>query len=319
MSKFCIACGVELDDDAGFCTICGTPQNGAQTQSSQPQPPLQNDFAQQQPMQNAQPAFGQQPNMGAQPGFGGQPQPGFGAQQNFGQQPNMNAQGGLNMNNFTQAAGNAAQQAGAAVKNTFSGVSFDSVKGAMNMEDIKNVGKTKNKNTIIGLAACGAALLIVIIILVSMLAKKPYEKPIGYLFTAIEKSDGKAMEKALPDYMNEAAEDNMDDSKYDSLAEYYEDVMLEDLHDGLEDDYGKNVKISYKLIKSKEMKKSELNDLEDSVENYYDEKVDVQKGYKVKIKAKIKGKDDDDTDTTWVDVYKIDGKWCVEGLGSVSL
>ncbi len=294
MSKFCISCGAQLDDDAGFCTLCGTPQNAQpQNQNVQAQAPIQDGYNYgQQPQQNVQPGFGQQPN------------------------PNMNAQGGLNMSNFTQAAGNAAQQAGAAVKNTFSGVSFDSVKGAMSVEDIKNVGKTKNKNTIIGLAACGAVLIIIIIILISLLAKKPYEKPIGYLFTAIEKCDGSTLEKAFPDYMNELAEDNMDDDKYDSLSEYYEDAMLEDLHDNLEDDYGKNLKISYKFIKAKEMKKSDLNDLEDRVEDYYDEKVEVEKGYKVKIKAKIKGKDDDETDTTWIDVYKIDGKWCVDGLSS---
>ncbi len=298
MSKFCISCGAQLDDDAGFCTICGTQQN-AQPQNAQPQAPIQGGYN-----------YGQQPQQPQQ----GQPnvQPGFGQQAN----PSMNPQGGLNMNNFTQAAGAAAQQAGAAVKNTFNGVSFNSVKGAMSVEDIKNVGKTKNKNTIIGLAACGAALIIIIIILVSMLAKKPYEKPIGYLFTAIEKCDGKTLEKAFPDYMNELAEDNMDDDKYDTVSEYYEDVMLESLHDELEDDYGKNLKISYKFVKSKEMKKADLNDLEDKIENYYDENVDVQKGYKVKIKAKIKGKDDDKTDTTWIDVYKVDGKWCIDGISS---
>ncbi len=296
MSKFCISCGAQLDDDAGFCTICGTAQNAGQPQNVQPQAPLQGGFDySQQPQQNVQPGFGQPQN------------------------PNMNAQGGLNMNNFTQAAGAAAHQAGAAVKNTFDGVSFDSVKGAMTMDEIKNVGKTKNKNTIIGLAACGVALIIVIIILVCMLAKKPYEKPIGYLFTAIEKTDGKSLEKAFPDYLNEAAEDNMDDDKYDSVAEYYEDEMLEDLYENLEDDYGENIKISYKFVKSKEMKKSELNDLEDRVDDYYDENVKVQKGYKVKIKAKIKGKDDDNTDTAWIDVYKIDGKWCIDGLSGSSV
>lgn len=289
MSKFCIACGVQLDDDAAFCTICGTPQNAQpqQPQNAQPQAPLQGGF-----QQNAQPAFGQQ---------------------------NLNQQGGLNMNNFTQAAGNAAQQAGQAVKNTFDGVTFDSVKGAMSVEDIKNVGKTKNKNTIIGLAACGIVVLLLIIILAVALGQKPYEKPIKSLFTAIEKTDGKALENAFPDYMNEMAEDNMDDDKYDSLTEYYEEALLEDLHDSLEDEYGKNIKITYKIIKAKELKNSDLHDLEDRAEDYYDEKIDVSKGYKVKIKAKIKGKDDDETNTDWIDVYKIDGKWCIDGIGSSSL
>ena len=201
------------------------------------------------------------------------------------------------------------------MKNTFDGVSFDSVKGAMSMDDIKNVTKTKNKNTIIGLSACGLVIIILIIILASAISSKPYEKPIDYMFTAFEKQDGKMLEKAFPDYMNDIAEDNMD-SKYDSVAEYYEDEMLEMVVDGLEDDYGDNIKIKFKTIKKKELKKKDLKELEDRVEDYYDEKIDVQKGYEVKIKATIKGKDDKETNNTWIKVYKIDGKWCVDGLSS---
>ena len=209
-----------------------------------------------------------------------------------------------------QAAGNAAQAAGNAVKQTFDGVTFDSVKDSMSVDNIKNIGKTKNKNTIIGLCAVAVVLIIVVIILCSIFGGKSYEKPIKYMCKAIENADGDALEKAFPDYLNEMADDYFVGDDYDSVSEYYEEQM-EDALDALEDEYGSNIKISYDVIKKKEIKESDLEDLEDEISDYYDEDVKVTKGYQLKVELTIKGKEDDDTETDWINVYKIDGDWVI--------
>lgn len=238
-----------------------------------------------------------------------------GAQQDFGAQPQQN--GGINMNDITAAASNMAQSAGQAVKNTFEGVTFDSVKDSMSMENIKNLGKTKNKNTIIGLAAAAVVIILVIVIVCSLFTPA-YEKPVATYFKAIEKGDGELFAKAMPDYINDANEDYIEEyaEKYDTVEEYYEDETLEWVIDGLEDEYGDNLKISYKVVKKKALKKKELKDAEETIEDRYDEEVDISKGYKLKVKMKIKGSEDKDDDNTWMYVYKIDGKWCMANYGS---
>ncbi len=237
-------------------------------------------------------------------------------QQNVGQpNPGNQYQQQGNQAGFTQAAGNAAQSVAGAVKQTFDGVTVDSVIGAMNPNEIKNVGKTKNNNTIIRLCAIAAVIIIVVIILCIIFGGKSYEKPIDNLCKAIEKTDGSAMADALPDYINDSVEDYMD-SEYDSVEEYYEE-MLYDILDEYEDEYGKNIKIKYDVIKKKEIKESDLEDKEDEISEYYDEDVKVSKGYELKVEMTIKGKDDDDTDTSWISVYKIDGKWVLEGMSAL--
>ena len=41
MSKFCTTCGAALDDNATFCTNCGTPQQAQQAAPAQGAAPAQ--------------------------------------------------------------------------------------------------------------------------------------------------------------------------------------------------------------------------------------------------------------------------------------
>ena len=267
-------------------------------------------------------------------------------------------QGGMNMNNFTEAAGAAAQNAAEKVKNTFGDVSVDSLKGAMNVDSIKNVGKTKDKNVIIVLCAAVVLLILIIIIAVSALGGG-YKKPVDNLLKGISNADGKTVLKAFPEFYVDSIEDQMDDAAKDKKkykerlaeleedkdyydadeyaemyksyqdriaiadcetpAEYFEKSVLEDLRDELEDEYGENIKISYKIRSKKELKKSDLNDMEDYVEAVFDEEVKIKKGYELKLKMKIKGKDDKDEEKGEISVYKIDGKWYILGMDDLDL
>ena len=77
----------------------------------------------------------------------------------------------------------------------------------------------------------------------------------------------------------------------------------------LEEEYGDDIKISYKIKDKDKIDKDDLEELEDSIKDKYDEKVRVSKGYELKVKMKIKGDDDKDEDTTTIKVYKIEGDW----------
>ena len=79
----------------------------------------------------------------------------------------------------------------------------------------------------------------------------------------------------------------------------------------LEDEYGDDIKVSYKIKDKEKIDKDDLEDLEDDIKDTYDEKVKVSKGYELKIEMKIKGDDDKEKDTTKIKVYKIDGDWCL--------
>jgi hypothetical protein len=299
MSKFCTSCGAEIAEDAIFCTTCGAQQgaNSPQEPTTENTTPVNNPAEAPSPAPEAPTPEAPTPEATAatdapQADAGNPAQPTPGTEQN--------ATG----NNFSQAAEDFAQNA----KQT-----FNSVKDSMSIDDIKNVGKTKNKNTIIGLSAIAAVVVVIILIIVlcASLGGSGYKKPIDNFVKAISKTDGKAMKNALPDVVNEYYEDYyVDDDDYDSVEEYYEDAVLEYTLDYLEDEYGDRVKISYKVLKKKELKNSDLRDVEDDINDTYDADVEVTKGYKVKVKLTVKGSDDDDTDTEWLYVYKIDGNWC---------
>ncbi len=220
---------------------------------------------------------------------------------------------------LAQAAGNLAHSAGDTVKQTFDGVTFDSVRDAMNVDSIKNVAKTKDKNTIIGISAIVIVLIVIIILLASLLGGG-YEKPIKSYIKAVKDTDGDALMESLPPYMIDMLEENFEDyydDEYDTVEEYFEDELLKDTLDELEDEYGDHIKISYKIKDKEKLSKKKLKNAEDDIEAYYDESVDISKGYELKVEIRIKGSDDDDEDTTRLNVYKIDGKWCIADMGGL--
>ena len=109
--------------------------------------------------------------------------------------------------------------------------------------------------------------------------------------------------KAFPDVMKEDLEDYITDDK------------LDDMKEDLEDEYGKNIKISYKILDKEKIDKDDLKEVQEDLEDEYEDakknKVNVTDGYKLSVKLTIKGKDDKDSDTVTMKIYKIGGKWCM--------
>lgn len=163
-----------------------------------------------------------------------------------------------------------------------------------------------NKKTfaIVGGIVVAAILLIVIVI---ALCSGGYTKPISYMCNGVQKADSKTFSKAFPKVMTEDDDYKIDDDDIEKLLE------------NLEDEYGKNIKITYKVLDKEKIDKEDLEDLQEKLEDQYEDskkKCKVTAGYKVTVKMTIKGKDDKDTDSTTINVYKIGGKWCIAGGAS---
>lgn len=224
---------------------------------------------------------------------------------NCGTPQEVSAQNAVGAQGQTPAA-----SAADAVKNTFSDVSFKSVKDSLTMDNIKNITKNPNKNTIIGLSVIGVVAITVIIILCVVLFGGAYKKPIDKVIKAYTTGEGKYYVETLYDLQQEAQEETFVDKskKYDTLEEYY-DERMEQYNEQMTDRYGDGFKIKYKITKKKEASEKQLKSLRNALKEVYDEKVDVSAMYTLTLEVTWKGPDDEDEDDRVVTVAKINGTW----------
>lgn len=156
------------------------------------------------------------------------------------------------------------------------------------------------KNTII----LGAAVLVVLIIVISLIGSMfsgGYKAPVDDFFKGLQKCNVKTIAKALPE---DDAEDFTDELSNKDLKKI---IKL------LEEYYGDNLKISYKITDKEELKKTEINDLEDSTD------LKISKAYDLELDVKFKGKDDSDEDSITLTVAKIKGEgWKIVGDASTT-
>ncbi|MFA5658303.1 MAG: zinc ribbon domain-containing protein [Oscillospiraceae bacterium] len=155
-----------------------------------------------------------------------------------------------------------------------------------------------NIPTYIGIGVV-AVIAIIVIALIASLFGGGYKKPIDNMIKGIEKQDADKFLSAYPEFLA------------DQMDSYIDDDAMEEMYDMLEDEYGKNIKISYKVTDKDKLDKGDLEDYEDEIDDNYDEKVKVTAGYELEVEMKIKGKDDEDEDENDFVILKIDGDWCV--------
>lgn len=163
------------------------------------------------------------------------------------------------------------------------------------------------KKSFIPLIAAVVVVLLVVIVIFNLLFSGGYKQPVDNMIKAIETGKGKYLYKTMHDFLIEY---RYDDEKKSEIIDDLDD-SLEYVVEMLEDEYGDDIKVSYKIKDKEKIDKDDLEDLEDSIKDTYDEKVKVSKGYELKIEMKIKGDDDKEKDTTKIKVYKIDGNWCL--------
>ena len=163
------------------------------------------------------------------------------------------------------------------------------------------------KKSFIPLIAAVVVVLLVVIVIFNLLFSGGYKQPVDNMIKAIETGKGKYLYKTMPDFLIAY---RYDDEKKSEIIDDLDD-SLEYVVEMLEDEYGDDIKVSYKIKDKEKIDKDDLEDLEDDIKDTYDEKVKVSKGYELKIEMKIKGDDDKEKDTTKIKVYKIDGNWCL--------
>ena len=160
-------------------------------------------------------------------------------------------------------------------------------------------GKSKSGNGKF-IAVIVAIVVIILIVLKLIFGTAAYEKPLKNFFEGIEDKDGDKIEEAFPEFYG------------DKMTKLYDfDDVADELYDRLEDEFGKNIKISYKIKDKEKIDKDDLEDIEEEIKDDYDEKVKVSKGYELELKLKVKGKKDKDEHTSELEVYKIDGDWYI--------
>ncbi len=179
-----------------------------------------------------------------------------------------------------------------------------------NTNETPNNTEKKDNTKLYAIIGGIAGVVVLLIIILAMVFGSSYKKPIDNYVKAYQKTNVNAYLKTMPKFVSK----EYDSDDKDDLKETLEN-KLEDL----EDAYGKNVKISYKIIHKEKIDKDDLEDFQDKLRDAYDDakksQTKVSSGYKLSVLVTIKGKDDSNTYTDEsVYVYKVGGTWCTSGI-----
>jgi len=162
----------------------------------------------------------------------------------------------------------------------------------------------KNRPILIG----AVAVIIVLIIIISSASGAGWKSALNNYIDVTIHGKVEKIEKLAPkeywDYREDETDRDLDDIKDD-----FED-NVDDLLDRLEDEYGKRIKVSYKVEDKKTLSKHKLEKIADALNDQYDIKESsVKKAIEVELEMTIKGSEDDDDDEVEFTFVKIGSKW----------
>ena len=180
------------------------------------------------------------------------------------------------------------------------------------ISEVINLFKANPKKLIVpGAIAVGViAVLIVVLVLFSGPA---YGSALDTYFDVTVLCKFDKLEKLAPEEYWEFVEEEegMDIDDVKEFLEEYADEALE----GLEDEYGKNLKVKYTVEKEKQWKDKKVEDVADAIEDAYDIDADSVKAvYELKLEVTISGSEDDDDEDAELFVIKIGSKWYVADI-----
>lgn len=183
------------------------------------------------------------------------------------------------------------------------------------ISDMVNKAKNLNKKNIT-IIACAALALVLVIVIISSILGNSYKKAIDNFFDFTVKCEIDKLEKLAPeDFWDKLEKDK--DIDLDEIKEELEERFDGELEE-LEDYYGKNLKVKYKVLEKEVMDEDDLDDLKDNLKDTYGiKKRSVQKALEVEVEATIKGRDDEDTMEQDMIIVKIDGDWYITTVFSM--
>jgi len=170
--------------------------------------------------------------------------------------------------------------------------------GALQNYSFENEKKKKDPVVVI-VAAVTLVLAVVIVVANLTILNNGYKKPIKNLAKLIETGDIDYLEESLPEYLLDDIDDDELDEISDELKTFSKTFMGDDFD------------LSYDFVDKKEIDDDDLEELEDTVKEKYDEKVKVSKGYEVEVEVTIEIDSESKSQTNKINVYKIDGEWCL--------
>jgi len=133
-------------------------------------------------------------------------------------------------------------------------------------------------------------------------AVEAYEEPVKYFVEGLAESNSEKFLKAFPEFLA------------DYMGETITDEALKEMLTEAEEEYGANIKMSYKVTDKTEIGEEDLKEMQEEMATYYDEEVKVSKGYELDVEITTKGDDSEETESDTLEVYEIDGKWCILGF-----
>lgn len=191
-------------------------------------------------------------------------------------------------------------------------INKDALMGAAN--DLKDKGleianKVKGDKKLLAIVA-GALVAIILLCVICPIAFPGPKSAVKNYIKGNFNGDWKAYVKCQPDEVWEYMEEEYDldmDEREEQFEENWDDRI-----DDLEDEYGRNVKVTYKIVDKDKMDEDDLDDIRDNYKDRYDiAKRDITAGYELDVEVTIKGREDEDTEDATFNVYKLGGKWYV--------
>ncbi len=173
------------------------------------------------------------------------------------------------------------------------------------------IEKAKAKPVLFAIPAGIAVGIIALIILMSALfGGGAEEKAVKNYLDIQYKGKINKIESLAPKAYWEWLEDEQDVTVEDIIDEYEEEESYEMMMEFLEEEYGDNVKISYKITGKEKLSKKKLEKIADGIKDNYDiPSKKVTAAYEIEVEMKVKGSEDEDEDENEIIVAKVDGKW----------
>ena len=136
-------------------------------------------------------------------------------------------------------------------------------------------------------------------------------------------------EKALDNYISVVCNGKVNKLEKLAPAEYWEcledenDVSMKDAEEqmeelnktlirGLEDEYGDNIKVSYKILENDDASSSDLDSMKDYIKSNYDiPKKSVTDAVELEVELTVRGDDDEETGESTFYAVKVDEDWYI--------
>ena len=173
------------------------------------------------------------------------------------------------------------------------------------------VAKLKNKDKkATGITAGIVVVLILIVVLVICLGGGGPEKALDNYISVVYNGKVNKLEKLAPAEYWEYLEDENDVSMKD--AEEQMEELNKTLIRGLEDEYGDNIKVSYKILEKDDASSSDLDEMKDYIKSNYDiPKKSVTDAVELEVELTIRGDDDEETTESTFYAVKVGGDWYI--------